>query len=719
MKNFTITVEPDGLAEVRFDVPGRKMNTFTAEAVAELTAVVDRIRTDEAIKSVLIQSAKSGNFCAGADLDDLLDDIGRPLGDDQAARVERLGVMGAALRALETCGKPVAVALEGLALGGGLELALAAHFRVAADDEKIQLGLPEVTIGLLPGAGGTQRLPRLTGIAAGLPLLLEGKSVGAAKARAMGIIDALAPQGEAADVARIWLRSGDASATARWDRKDFTVPGGGPSSPAANQAIAMALATTRKATAGNYPAPLAILKCVYEGLQVPIDAGLRIELRHFVSTLATPQARAMARSLFISPQALAKGAARPEASAFAPVKVGVLGAGMMGAGIAYVQARAGIDTVLVDVSQDAAERGKNYSRRLLDKALKRGTLDQGTTDAVLDRIEPTTDFAALAGCDLVIEAVFEDRAVKADVVQRAEAHLATGTLMASNTSTLPITGLATASRSPERFIGLHFFSPVDRMKLVEVIVGKRTDDLTLAHALDYVRKIGKTPIVVNDSRGFYTSRCFATYVYEGVEMLMEGIPAIIIENAGRMSGMPRGPLELFDDVALDLDVKIRAQTQADLGDDYDRPGMADLVDVMVTEHDRQGRKNGKGFYDYPDGAAKTLWPGLAHLAPALRSGEDPQALLAEARQRLLYRQALEAARCIDEQVLTDPRSADVGAILGWGFAPWTGGPLSLIDMIGARHFVDDCDALATRVGSRFAPPNSLRQMVEEGRSFYE
>lgn len=719
MKNFTIAVEADGLADIRFDVPGRKMNTFTAEAVADLAVVSDRVRTDDAIKCVLIQSGKAGSFCAGADLDDLLDDLGRPLDDDRVARLDRLGLMGRALRALETCGKPVAVALEGLALGGGLELALAAHYRVAAEDERIQLGLPEVTIGLLPGAGGTQRLPRLTGIAAGLPLLLEGKSVGVAKAMAMGLVDALAPIGEAAAMARAWLRSADADATARWDRKGFVVPDGGPSSPSANQAIAMALGATRKATAGNYPAPPAILKCVYEGLQVPIDAGLRIELRHFVSTLATPQARAMARSLFLSPRALVKGAARPEAPAFVPAKAGVLGAGMMGAGIAYVQARAGIKTVLVDVSQEAAERGKDYSRRLLDKALKRGLSDQGAADAVLGRIEPVTDFAALAGCDLVIEAVFEDRAVKADVVRRAETHLAAKTLIASNTSTLPITGLATASRAPERFIGLHFFSPVDRMKLVEVIVGEHTDDLTLAQALDYVRKIGKTPIVVNDSRGFYTSRCFATYVYEGVEMLVEGIPATIIENAGRMSGMPRGPLELFDDVALDLDVKIRAQTRADLGDAYQRPAMADLVDVMVTEHDRLGRKNGKGFYDYPDGAAKILWPGLADLAPARRSDEDPQALLAEARRRLLYRQALEAARCMDEQVLKDPRSADVGAILGWGFAPWSGGPMSLIDMIGAGRFVDDCDVLAAQVGQRFAPPSSLRRMAEQGRRFYE
>lgn len=719
MTNFTIRVEDDGLADVRFDVPGRAMNTFTTEAVADLTALAARIRDDDAIRCVLIQSAKDGNFCAGADIGDLMDELGRPVGEDRAARLDRLGAMSRALRAIETCGKPVAVALEGLALGGGLELALAGHYRVAADSDRVKLGLPEVTIGLLPGAGGTQRLPRLAGIAASLPLLLQGKPVDARKAKALGLMDALVPAGEAAAAATAWLRSDAAHAVAPWDRKGFAIPGGGPSSAAGGQAIGTALAAVRKASGDNYPAPLAILKCVYEGLFVPMDAALRIELRHFLATVATPQAKAMARSLFVSPQALSKGAARPDAPPYTPAKVGVLGAGMMGAGIAYVQARAGIETVLLDVAQEAAERGRDHSRKLLAKAVGRGAIDQAEADATLARITATSEYAALAGCDLVIEAVFEDRAIKADVVAKAEAHLAPGAMVASNTSTLPITGLAEAARAPERFIGLHFFSPVDRMKLVEVIVGARTAPETLAHALDYVRRIGKTPIVVNDSRGFYTSRCFATYVYEGVEMLIEGVPAAIIENAGRMSGMPRGPLELFDDVALDLDVKVRAQTAADLGADYERPGMADLVDAMVTEHGRLGRKNGQGFYDYPEGAAKTLWPMLAQLAPATRAGEDPQALLAEARKRLLYRQAVEAVRCMEENVVTDPRSADVGAILGWGFAPWTGGPLSLIDQVGAAMFVAECEALATAHGKRFDPPALLRAMAAEGRSFYD
>lgn len=720
MQNFSIEADGSGLAIATFDVPGRSMNTLTTAAVDDLAALAERIATDNAITGVVIISGKSNGFCAGADLDDIQDVLGRSLDGpaDAAERLERLSRMSRAVRKIERCGKPVAVAIEGLALGGGLELALAAHYRVATNDPKVQLGLPEAKIGLMPGAGGTQRLPRLIGIAAALPYLIEGKSMSAAEGLKLGLVDELAAPGEAVAAARKWVaaRSGG---EARWDRKGFRYPGGEVNDLPVAQAIGIATAAIRKSSAKNYPAPVNILKAVYEGCQVPIDAALALESRYFVDTLSQPQARAMVRSLFVSPQALAKGDARPkDVPALDPVKVGVLGAGMMGAGIAYVQAMAGITTVLLDTSIDAAQRGKDYSRNLLDRAVKKGQITATEAEIVLGRITPTTDYADLKGSDLVVEAVFEDRTVKAQVTRLAEAQLAPDVIFASNTSTLPISGLAEASERPANFIGLHFFSPVDRMALVEVILGKQTSPETLARALDYVKKIRKTPIVVNDSRGFYTSRCFATFIYEGAEMLREGIPPTIIENGGRTTGMPRAPLEMFDDVALDLDVKIRTQTATDLGDAYVRPEMADIIDKMVHDHNRLGRKNGKGFYDYPDdGQPKTLWSGLADLAPPA-TVDAPAASAGKVRERLLYRQAIEAARCVDEGVVNDPRSADVGAILAWGFAPWTGGPLSLIDMVGVPEFTSACDRLADELGERFRPPQLLRDMAAQGRTFY-
>jgi 3-hydroxyacyl-CoA dehydrogenase/enoyl-CoA hydratase/3-hydroxybutyryl-CoA epimerase len=398
-------------------------------------------------------------------------------------------------------------------------------------------------------------------------------------------------------------------------------------------------------------------------------------------------------------------------------KVAVLGAGMMGAGIAYVQATAGIETVLIDTTQEGADRGKEYSKKLCEKAIKRGRMTQEKADALLALIHPTTDYDAIAGSDMVIEAVFEDRALKADVTQRAEAQLGDNAVFGSNTSTLPITGLAEVSVRPDKFIGIHFFSPVDRMGLVEIIVGAKTSQETIAKAIDYVLKIKKTPIVVNDSRGFYTSRCFGTFVQEGLEMLVEGIAPAIIDNVGRATGMPRGPLEMNDDVALDLSYKVREQARKDLGDAYQAGPVDALIKKMVTELNRLGRKNGKGFYDYAADGTKKLWPGLADLAPVKQTDATP-ALIEELRTRLLYRQAVEAARCMAENVVTNAREADVGAILGWGFAPWTGGPISLIEGVGLSKFVETCDALARAHGARFAPPAWLREKAAKGESFF-
>ncbi len=482
----------------------------------------------------------------------------------------------------------------------------------------------------------------------------------------------------------------------------------------------MGNAMLRKQSYGNYPAQAFILSCVYEGLQVPIDAGLRIESRYFAKLLMHPASKTMIRSLFLSMQELGKGARRPKDAAPTDAKkVAVLGAGMMGAGIAYVQAMAGVETVLLDTTIEAAEKGKAYSKGLLGKAVQRGKMDQAKADAILGLIKPTTDYADVKGADLVVEAVFENREIKADVTRKAEAQLSDKAVFGSNTSTLPITGLAQASARPESFIGIHFFSPVDKMGLVEIIMGEKTSQAALAAAIDYVKKIKKTPIVVNDSRGFYTSRCFGTYVAEGQEMFAEGIAPAIIDNVGRMTGMPRGPLELADDVALDLAYKVREQTKKDLGDKYVASAADGLIERLVVKEGRFGRKNGKGFYDYPADpkAKKTLWPGLGELAP-VKVGDVSPAQAEELKKRFLYRQAVEAARCWAEGVVTDPRDADVGAILGWGFAPWTGGPISLIETVGLAEFVKECDRMAQAYGPRFAPPQLLRDMAAKGETFY-
>jgi 3-hydroxyacyl-CoA dehydrogenase/enoyl-CoA hydratase/3-hydroxybutyryl-CoA epimerase len=720
METFKIDVDSDGVALVTFDVPGRSMNTITAKVMAELPQVVERIRTDAAIKGVVITSGKASGFCAGADLGEMGQ---RTAGDSRSAE-EKLRdqfdgafALNKALRALETCGKPVAAAINGLALGGGLEITLACHYRVVADNPKIQLGLPEAKVGLLPGAGGTQRLPRLVGVMQAAPLILEGKPSSPNEAKALGFVDEVVPAEQVVEAAKTWVKTkGDA--TARWDKKDFKLPGGGPYSPSGAQVFIMGNAMLRKQTYGNYPAQINILKAVYEGLQVPIDAALRIETRYFLRTMATPQAQAMIRSLFLSMQELNKGAARPAGFPATELKkVAVIGAGMMGAGIAYVQALAGIESVLIDTTQDAADKGKAHAKSLLDKQVSRKKMTQDKADAVLALIKPTTSYDDVKGADLVVEAVFENRDIKAEVTKKAEAQLAETAVFGSNTSTLPISGLAEVSVRPKNFIGIHFFSPVDKMGLVEIIMGKETSQETLAKAVDYVLKIKKTPIVVNDSRGFYTSRCFGTFVQEGLEMLAEGIAPAIIDNVGRATGMPRGPLEMNDDVALDLGYKVREQTRKDLGDKYVASAADDLIKKMVVDLGRFGRKNGKGFYDYPADGPKRLWAGIGELVDIEVTESSPE-LVEELRTRLLYRQAVEAARCFEEGVVTDPRDADVGSILGWGFAPWTGGPVSLIDSVGVAKFVERCDALAQKYGARFAPPQLLRDMAAKGETFY-
>ena len=723
MTNWKLATGDDGVAVLSWDMPDRSMNVLNEGSMTEFASAIEQLAADEDVKGIVLTSGKK-DFAAGADLSMLggaASGGGKTSKEDRAKALyeQNLG-FNMLLRRLETCGKPVAAAIPGTALGGGLEVALACHYRVVADNPKAQLGLPEAKVGVMPGGGGTQRLPRMIGAMQALPLMLQGKSLRPPAALSMGIVNEIAPADEIVAKAKEWVLA-NPNATQPWDQKGFKVPGGGPYTKGGMPVFMMGTAMLRKESYGNYPAQKAILQSVYEGLQVPIETGLAIESQLMTSLLLDPTSRNMIRSLFLSMQELGKGARRPEGVERTDCKkLGILGAGMMGAGIAFVSAKVGIECVLLDVSQEGAEKGKQYSADLMDKRILKKRATPSQKEELLSRIHPTTDYADLEGCDLVIEAVFEDRKIKADVTAKSEAVIADDAIFGSNTSTLPITGLAEASSRPDNFIGIHFFSPVDRMGLVEIIMGEKTSDQALAVAIDYVGKIRKTPIVVNDSRGFYTSRCFGTFVREGLEMLSEGISPALIDNAGRATGMPRGPLEMNDDVALDLAYKVGMQTRKDLGDAYQASPSDAIIEKMVVDLERFGRKNKKGFYDYGEGGAKSLWDGLEALVEEVTGNAQlaDQPTADHLKKRLLYRQAVEAARCFEEQVVTDVRDADVGAILGWGFAPWSGGPISLIDTVGVAKFVEECDALAERYGDRFKPNDLLREMAANGESFY-
>ncbi len=703
-------VDSDGIALLTIDLPGRSMNVIDEAVSRDLREVIEKVAADPAIKGAVITSGKPA-FLAGADLGMLGAQAGASSVQDM---FEHAHALNRQLRRLETCGKPFAAAINGLAMGGGLEITLACHYRVCADDPKIQLALPEVKVGLLPGGGGTQRLPRLMGVQPALMYLVKGDSMSPQQAKAAGAVHELAPLSEIVARAKAWIREkGDP--VQPWDKKGFKVPGGeGAFNPGIVQTFTGGNAMAQKETLGNYPAVLAILSCVYEGHQVPMDAALRIESRYFTRLMMDPSSKAMIRSLFINKQAADKLARRPQGVEKFEVKtLGILGAGMMGAGIAYVSAQAGMTVILLDTSSEAAGKGKAYSEGLVRKGIERGKVSAEKGEALLGRIRPTTSYDDLKGCDLVIEAVFENRDVKDGVTRKTEAAIPDLPVFASNTSTLPITGLAKSFSRPQDFIGLHFFSPVDRMPLVEIIMGKETSQQTLARAMDYVAQIRKTPIVVNDSRGFYTSRCFGTYVAEGLAMLADGVVPALIENGGKQAGMPVGPLDVGDAVSIELGYKVREQTKKDLGDAW-KPAPGDHIVDKLMALGRLGKKAGKGYYEYPEGGKKYLWPGLTENWPS--AAEQPD--VAEVKKRFLYRQAVEAARCLEEGVLTDPADGDIGAIFGWGFAPFTGGPFSLIDAVGLDAFVRECDRLAQQYGPRFTPPKLLRDMAAKGESFY-
>lgn len=720
--NFKIDTDSDGIALVTWDAPGRSMNVIDVATILELFEIVEKTTADEAVKGVVITSGKD-TFCAGADLTLLntmsstFAQMAKSHGEEAAAKrlFEESRKLSQLYRRIETCGKPWVAALNGTALGGGFELALACHHRVAADNDKTRLGLPEIKIGLFPGAGGTTRISRMMMPADALQYLLKGDQLKISRAKGMKLIDNVVPAADLITAAKDWIKAGG-KAQAPWDVKGFKNPGGLVWSKGGMMTFMPANAIYRRETYDNYPAARAVLQVVFDGLQLPFDLALQVESRHFAHILRSKEAAAMIRTLFVSMGELNKGARRPANVPQTKLqKVGIIGAGFMGASIAYVSANAGLDVVLIDRDQEAADKGKAHSHKLMTDQINKGRANAAARDALLARITPTDDYEALKGCDLVIEAVFEDRKVKAETIAKAQA-VVPDIIFGSNTSTLPISSLAETAKDPSRFVGIHFFSPVEKMMLVEIIMGKQTGDDALAMALDFVRTIKKTPIVVNDSRGFYTSRVVGTYIREGHLMLMEGVPAAMIENVGRMAGMPVGPLSLNDEVAVDLAWKILKATEADLGKDAVDTRQKVLLSDMVEKYGRLGRKNGKGFYDYPEKGPKKLWPGLVELQ---MKALDPDTIdVDELKQRMLAIQALETARCFEEGVLTDVREADVGSILGFGFAPFSGGTLSYIDFMGVKTFVALCERLEKKYGSRFKPNALLLDLAAKDETFY-
>jgi 3-hydroxyacyl-CoA dehydrogenase/enoyl-CoA hydratase/3-hydroxybutyryl-CoA epimerase len=716
MTTIQFETDADGIATLTIDVPGQSMNVIGEAFIADLSSAIDRIKGEEAIKGAVIRSGKDSGFMAGMDLKEASALLGPASGTaDMAAVFDKVFVLNGLFRRLETCGKPVACAIEGMCLGGGLELALACHYRVVGDQPKTKLGLPEILVGLFPGGGGSQRLPRIVGVQTALIYMLQGKLFGSAEAAMLKVVDAVVPAGDATQTAKAWVKANPDAGVQPWDRKDFKFPGGaGAFNPAFVQTLIGAVPMTAKQTQRTMAAPVALLSAVYEGALLPFDRAIRIESKYFAKIVAGPQARNMIRTLFVSKNAAERGARRPQGEPKAPTtKLAMLGAGMMGAGIATVSAQAGMEVVLLDRDMASAEKGKAHAEAVLSKRIGKGSTAEKVAK-ILARITPTADFADLAGSDFVIEAVFEDKGIKAETTHKTEAVLGPDVIFGSNTSTLPITELATAWSRPENFIGVHFFSPVEKMPLVEIIVGAKTGSAAIAKALDYVAQIGKTPIVVNDSRGFYTSRCFGTYVQEGAEMLAEGINPALIENAGKQLGMPVGPLAVSDEVSIELGYKVMKAAKADLGDAY-RPQKADDVATRMVEAGRLGRKNAKGYYDYPEGGKKALWPGLAEMFP--RAADQPS--VEAVKERLLYRQLIECARCFEEHVLETPEDGDVGAIFGWGFAPWTGGPFSHMDTVGIGTVVETLDRLAQAHGDRFAPTAQLRDMAARHVLFYD
>ena len=725
-KALKIDVDSDGIALVTIDVPDQSMNIWTAGLIQEFDDWIESFCTDDNIKGAVIASGKSNAFLAGADLNMLANqDAGGESGSEfdrsfhlnrMFRKLETSGHPAKALQKGEAAAKPVAIAIEGLALGGGLELCLAGHYRVASDNPKIQLGFPEVQVGLLPGAGGTQRTPRLIGLQLAGMMAMQGKPVDPNTAKAQGLIHDVVPAGEVIAKAKEWVKA-NPKTTQPWDKKGFKFPGGGGAmDPRAAQFFMAGNAMAQRETQHNFPAVQAIMSCLYEGSIVPFDTAIRIESKYFMTLLRDPTSRNMIRTLFINKQAAEKGAGRPKGIDPIEIKtVGVLGAGLMGSGITHVTAKGGMNVIVLDRDAESANKAVDYTKKILDKRVAKGKMTKEAAESFLARITPTSDYNDLKDVDLIIEAVFERPDVKADVIKKTEAVIGADVIFASNTSTLPITGLAQHSERPEQFIGMHFFSPVERMPLLEIIPGEKTGDRALAAAFDYNAKIRKTPIVVKDVRGFFTNRVFPPYADEAVQLIMEGVKPALIENAAKQIGMPIGPLAVIDETTLKLGYDIQQSTEKELGDAYVPTGTEPFYDKMVNNLDRQGRRFGAGIYEYDENGGKRLWVGMADHYPLADEQPDVETV----KERLLYIQLINTAKCYADGTVPDPASADLGAIFGWGFAPWSGGPISHIDTIGVENFVRTADALAQKHGERFAPPSMFRELADKGQTVYD
>ena len=705
--------DSDNIVTLTMDMPGQSANTMNGDFREAILAIAERIEKEiDSISGVIYASAKK-TFFAGGDLNELI--TAKP--EDAEAFFNMVEIIKAPLRKIETLGVPVVAAINGAALGGGFEICLACHHRVALDDKKVIVGLPEVTLGLLPGGGGVARMTRMLGLENALPYLMEGKQLKVEKAIKAGLIDELATDvDDLMAKAKAWIKANPKSQQP-WDVKGYKIPGGLPSHPAVAQKLAIIPSILRQKTKGCFPAPEKILAAAVEGAQVSFDQACTIESRYFVELTTGQISKNMIGTFWFQLNEIKAGGSRPDGiDAYTTKKVGVLGAGMMGAGIAYSSAIRGIEVVLKDVSLEAAEKGKAYSENLLKKRVSRKQMTEEKMQSILDAITPTADASDLEGCDLIIEAVFENQELKAKVTQEAEVHMAAGGVFASNTSTLPITGLAEASQDATKFIGLHFFSPVDKMPLVEIITGKETSDETLARAFDYVLQINKTPIVVNDSRGFFTSRTFGTFVGEGLAMLSEGIHPQFIESAALQAGMPIGPLAVQDEVSMALSRKVTSQTRLGLqaeGKDLPVSPAESVTDRMLDEFKREGKAAGAGLYDYPEKGKKKLWPGLVeHFVKP-----DVSISLEDAKERILFRQSIETLRCYEEGVLTSVRDANIGSIFGIGFAPWTGGAIQYVNQYGVRKFYQRAKQLAEQYGERFNPPAILEAQAEKDEAF--
>ena len=713
MNQIRYETDAEGIVTLTFDTPDGPVNTMSRAWHEDFIACAERVDTEkDKLRGVILASGKA-SFFAGADLKGVL----RLTQDDTPEVYRGIEAVKAAFRKLELSGRPVVAAINGAALGGGWEICLAAHWRICIDDPKIELGCPEVNLGLLPGGGGVTKMVRLLGLQAALPMLAEGKLMRPAEALKLKLVDELvADRAALMKHAREWIAA-NPEPKQPWDRKEYKIPGGGARAPGAGMMVVAAPAVLTQKTRGLYPAPEAILSCAVEGTLTDFDSAMRNESRYLARLMTSQVARNMITAFFLNLNAIKSGASRPKGvPKWKASKVGILGAGMMGAGIAWANASRRIPCVLKDVTLEHAEKGKAHSVKLLEKRIKQGRIDEAGARQTLDLIKPTASAEDLAGCDLIVEAVFEQRELKAQVTREAEPKLAADGIFASNTSTLPISGLARAAQHPERFVGLHFFSPVEKMQLVEIIVGKSTSDATLARAFDYVQQIGKTPIVVNDSRGFFTSRVFSTWVSEGQAMLLEGIPAPVIENVARQAGMPVGPLAIADEVSMKLAQMARKQAMADLaaeGKTYRQHPAFALVDRMVDEFKRPGRAGGAGFYEYPAGGEKFLWPELKRMFEKPGVAWDMQ----ELKDRILYIQAIESARCLEEGVLRNVADANIGSIFGIGFPAWAGGVLQFINSVGAAKFAARADALAAKYGERYACPNIVRAKAKGGDSF--